>query len=51
MKPVEVVTRLYQQGIIASDTPYRESYARFAPSLINNPDEIDTAVAAVAAMV
>ena len=47
---VEVVKRLHQQGIIASNTPYRDSYARFAPSLINNPAEIDRAVAAVAAM-
>ncbi|QFU75219.1 aminotransferase class V-fold PLP-dependent enzyme [Halioglobus maricola] len=50
-KPAEVVMELYGKGIIASDTPYRESYARFAPSLINNSGEIDSAVAAVAAMV
>ncbi len=47
---VEVVERLHKQGIIASNTPYRQSYARFAPSLINNPGEIDRAVAAVAAL-
>jgi selenocysteine lyase/cysteine desulfurase len=47
---VEVVERLHKQGIIASNTPYRQSYARFAPSLINNPEEIDRAVAAVAGL-
>jgi len=47
---VDVVERLHGKGIIASATPYRQSYARFAPSLINNPAEIDRAVAAVAEM-
>ncbi|WKD48903.1 aminotransferase class V-fold PLP-dependent enzyme [Microbulbifer spongiae] len=47
---VEVVKRLRDKGIIASATPYRKSYARFAPSLLNAPAEIDTAVAEVKAM-
>ena len=44
----EVVTRMHDKGIIMSSTPYRESYARFAPSLINNENEIDRALAGIA---
>jgi selenocysteine lyase/cysteine desulfurase len=50
VSPEEVVTRMHDQGIIMSATPYRDSYARFAPSLINNEKEIDQALAAIAAM-
>lgn len=45
-----VVKRMHDKGIIMSSTPYRESYARFAPSLINNENEIDTALAEIRAM-
>jgi selenocysteine lyase/cysteine desulfurase len=50
VSPEEVVARMHDQGIIMSATPYRDSYARFAPSLINNEKEIDQALAAIAAM-
>ena len=50
LAPEEVVKRMHDQGIIMSATPYRDSYARFAPSLINNEKEIDQALAAIAAM-
>ncbi|MDF2180197.1 aminotransferase class V-fold PLP-dependent enzyme [Aliiglaciecola sp. CAU 1673] len=50
MKADEVVKALHQKGIIMSATPYRNSYARFAPSLINNEQEIDKALAAIAAL-
>lgn len=46
----DVVKALHQKGIIMSATPYRHSYARFAPSLINNEQEIDMALAAIAAL-
>jgi selenocysteine lyase/cysteine desulfurase len=47
--PKEVVDRLLARKIIASTTPYATSYARFSPGLLNTPEEIDRAVAAVAA--
>jgi selenocysteine lyase/cysteine desulfurase len=46
----EVVARMHDKGIIMSSTPYRNSYARFAPSLLNNENEIDRALAGIAAM-
>lgn len=49
--PDEVVKRMHDKGIIMSSTPYRDSYARFAPSLINNENEIDRALAEIAAMI
>jgi selenocysteine lyase/cysteine desulfurase len=50
LKPEEVVQRLAAKKIIASDTPYAPSYARLTPSLLNTPEEVDKAVAAVAAL-
>ena len=50
MHPDEVVKKLHDQGVIMSSTPYRQSYARFAPSLINNEQEIDIALGAIAAL-
>jgi len=50
MEPWQVVEGLYRQGIIASSTPYRRSYARFAPSLINNEEEIERSVAVLASL-
>lgn len=47
-KPWEVDNALYEKGIIASTTPYRPSYARLAPSLINNEEEINRALEAIA---
>ncbi len=41
MKPAEVVQKLLQNKIIASETPYGNSFARLAPSIINNPEEVD----------
>jgi isopenicillin-N epimerase len=42
MKSADVVKKLHDRGIIASTAPYRESYARVAPSLLNTPEEIET---------
>ena len=47
---VEVVKRMHDKGIIMSSTPYRKSYARFAPCLLNNEQEIDRALAEIRAM-
>lgn len=48
--PVEVVARLHEERIVASTSPYPVSYARIAPSLINNEQEVERTVAAIAAM-
>ena len=48
--PPEVVTRMHGKGIIMSNSPYRRTFARFAPSLLNNEQEIDRALAEIAAM-
>jgi selenocysteine lyase/cysteine desulfurase len=50
LKPEEVVKRLAAKRIIASDSPYLPSYARLTPSLLNTPEEVDRAVAEVAAL-
>jgi len=50
MSADQVVRRLHRKGIIMSSTPYRQSYARFAPSLINNEAEIDRALAEIKAL-
>ncbi|SES86187.1 aminotransferase class V-fold PLP-dependent enzyme [Thalassotalea agarivorans] len=47
MTPEQVVKALHQRGVIMSSTPYRESYARFAPSLLNNEQEIEQALAEI----
>jgi len=36
-----------KKRIVASTSPYRPSYARLAASLLNTPEEVDTAVQAV----
>ena len=45
--PEDVVKRLGARRIIASTSPYKPSYARLAGSLLNTPEEVDTAVRAV----
>jgi selenocysteine lyase/cysteine desulfurase len=47
MKPGEVVKRLLAQRIVASTTPYRVSHARLACSVVNTPQEVDTALRAI----
>lgn len=41
MKSDEVVKRLLEKRIVASTAPYKNSYARVAPSLLNTPEEIE----------
>ena len=50
LTPDKVVKRLHEGGIVASTTPYRPSYARLTPALVNSPAEIDKALAAIAAL-
>jgi selenocysteine lyase/cysteine desulfurase len=50
LAPKEVVSRLLARKIVASDTPYAPSYARLTPSLLNTPEEVDRAVAEIAAL-
>ncbi|WP_273021681.1 aminotransferase class V-fold PLP-dependent enzyme, partial [Rheinheimera sp.] len=45
MSPEDVVKAMHKKGVIMSATPYRQSYARFAPSLVNNEQEIEQALA------
>lgn len=47
VEPKHLVERLLAKRIIASTSPYRISYARLAPSLVNTPEEVDAAVRAV----
>jgi selenocysteine lyase/cysteine desulfurase len=42
MRAAEVVRRLHSKNVIASTSPYRESYARLAPSLLNTPEQVET---------
>ena len=48
--PQDVVKKAFEKGIIMSNSPYRKTFARFAPSLLNNEAEIDRALAAISAM-
>ena len=50
LPPEEVVDRLLRRGVIATVTPYAESYARVAPSVLNTPAEIDGALRALASL-
>jgi selenocysteine lyase/cysteine desulfurase len=50
ISPNEVVKIMHDKGIIMSSTPYRTSYARFAPSLLNNEQEIELALAQIRAL-
>ncbi|WP_339725463.1 aminotransferase class V-fold PLP-dependent enzyme [uncultured Paraglaciecola sp.] len=50
IEPEAVVKIMHNKGIIMSSTPYRISYARFAPSLLNNEKEIELALAEIQAL-
>jgi len=45
--PDDVVSRLLARNIVASTSPYSVSYVRLAPSLLNDPTEVDAALRAV----
>ncbi len=50
LEPDEVVKRLLGRRIIASTSPYRVSYARLAPSILNTTEEVESALRAVRAI-
>jgi selenocysteine lyase/cysteine desulfurase len=50
MKAAEVVRRLHEKRVLASTSPYRDSCARVAPSLMNTPAEIETALRHIRAL-
>jgi selenocysteine lyase/cysteine desulfurase len=45
-----VVAKLLEKRVIASFSPYKVSYARLAPSIVNNEAEVDAALQAVAGL-
>jgi isopenicillin-N epimerase len=45
--PEETVRRLFERRIIASASPYKVSYARLAPSLVNDEQEVETVLRTV----
>lgn len=47
MTPTEVVTRLYEKNIVGSTSPYRTSYARLTPCIINTEEEVEACIRAV----
>jgi selenocysteine lyase/cysteine desulfurase len=47
MKAADVVSRLYEQGIIATESPYARSHVRLAAGIMHTPEEVDRAVDAV----
>jgi selenocysteine lyase/cysteine desulfurase len=48
MAQSDVVKSMYGQGVVMSNTPYKESYARFAPSLFNDENQLAQAVEKIA---
>jgi selenocysteine lyase/cysteine desulfurase len=51
MLPADAVQELRTRGVVASATPYRQSYLRFGPSIATSPEQVNLAVAAMAAIV
>lgn len=50
VKTDDVVKRLLEHRVIASPSPYAVSYPRLSASLVNSPEEVDRALAAVRAV-
>jgi selenocysteine lyase/cysteine desulfurase len=50
LKPEEVVKRLHAKRIVASTTPYAQSYARLAPGLLNSPQEVEQVLGEIRAL-
>ncbi|GAB3646168.1 aminotransferase class V-fold PLP-dependent enzyme [Echinicola sediminis] len=44
---VEAVQQFYKNGVIASSSPYRQSYARLTPFVGNTPEEVDKSLEAL----
>ena len=47
LKPEQVVAKLLEKNVVASTSPYRVTYARLSAGLINDEQEIETALRAV----
>lgn len=47
LAPTAVVEKLLEKKVIASSSPYKISYARLAPSLVNSENEVEQALRAV----
>jgi selenocysteine lyase/cysteine desulfurase len=47
MKPDDVVKKLATKNIIASASPYKTSYVRLTPNILNNEDEVATCIQAL----
>jgi selenocysteine lyase/cysteine desulfurase len=45
--PPDVLGTLFEAGISASITPYREEYVRVGPSIVTSPDEVDRVIEAL----
>jgi selenocysteine lyase/cysteine desulfurase len=50
LSPGVVVDRLASRRIVATLTPYAQTYARLAPGLLNTPADVDRALAAIRAI-
>ena len=50
MYPGTYVSTMLEKGIVASKSPYRVSYPRLVPSLLNNEAEIERSLSAVRAL-
>jgi isopenicillin-N epimerase len=48
--PKETLGKLHDRKVIASTSPYKTSYVRLAPSLVNDEKEVDAALQAVRAV-
>lgn len=50
LKPSEVVKKLLEKKVIASESPYGVSYARIAPSLLNTEEEVEKTLGLIRAL-
>jgi selenocysteine lyase/cysteine desulfurase len=48
--PGEVVAHVASRRIVASVTPYAQRYVRLGPGIVNTPEHVDAAVAAIASL-
>ena len=50
LKPEDVVKRLLAKNIIGNTSPYKTSYARLTPCMINTEEEIQACLAEISTM-
>ena len=48
ISPYDTTMALFAKGVVSAHSPYHESYARLAPSLLNTEQEIETAISHIA---